>query len=621
MPDLPLLLSSDRYKARMAIAAIATTSHLHWAAALAESAAAACPGAERVLLWVDAPAAVEFENTARQLGYDRVLAAQDLVAAEALAGMQARYSAPELCFALKPLLLREMLNLGFAATIYFDADVFVYADLGAIFETLASVSIALTPHMTEPLPEDDRLPRDFTILRAGAFNLGFIGVRDTPETRRFLDWWAARESRYGYVDPLYGWGGDQKWCDMVPALFDGVAVLKNPGYNVAYWNLPSRPLSQAQGRWFAGNEPLVFFHFSGFDPRRPGMLSKFQDRIDPSHDPLLSQLLSRYAATLSNCERRVSDILQPILKHDSAELATKSLPTPALLERLLADPLEEAIYASSVRVSPREVFAEPGERVVFQVEICNRGETPLWLAAHSDGIHGVGLTFRMLRGTRDVLVDDNPRCYYHDPVPGGKTATVSFLYRVPNEYGQFTLEFDLVHDGFRWFHREIDAAARVEIFAGVLREQPASFDTRLSVREQMHRGSRSEDVALPSFTTLQQFMPFHGAPFVVLAYRTILKREPDDEGLTHFTAALAEGRMRRWEVLGRLRLSAEGRQRRVRLSGLWPAVMLSVAYRIPLAGSLLALLARRLRLPAHLQDLAGDDRLMAQIPAAENNVR
>jgi hypothetical protein len=597
------LLNTGGTISRIAIVTVATTSYLHWAAALAESAAAACPDAERALLWVDAPVGFEFENAARGLGYGRVMLAQDLIAAEALAGMKARYSAPELCFALKPLLLRKMLDLGFAATIYFDADVFIYWELGAIFETLASNSIALTPHITEPLPDDDRLPRDFTILRAGAFNLGFIGVRATPEARRFLDWWAARESRYGYVDPLHGWGGDQKWCDMVPALFDGVAVLKNPGHNVAYWNLPSRPLSQVHGRWFAGGEPLVFFHFSGFDPRRPWMLSKFQDRIDPSHDPLLSRLLADYAAELSNCERRVSQILRPIAKHESAEPATKGLLTPAVLDRLLANPLEEVTYASSVRVSPREVFAEPGESVVFQVEICNRGEMPLWIAAHSDGIHGVGLTFHLLRGTRDVLAYDNPRHYYHDPIPGGKTATVIFVYRVPNEYAHFVLEFDLVHDGFTWFHPEIDAAARVEIFAGVPREDRAPLDARLPVKQQTHRGSRSEDIALSSsFTTLKQFMPFHGAPFVVLAYRTMLERDPDGEGLNYFTAALAEGRMHRWEVLGRMRLSAEGRQRRTSLSGLWPALALSVAYRIPLAGPLVSLLARKLRLPAHLQD-------------------
>src|SRR5215831_8752336 len=500
MPDLPVPLSgrTERDKARIAIATVATTSYLHWAVALAHSAAAVCPDAERALLWVDAPAGAELEDTATRLGFNRLMAAEDLVAAEALAGMKARYTPRELCFALKPLLLRKMLDLRFAATIYFDADVFIYSELGAIFETLASSSITLTPHITEPLPDDDCLPRDFTILRAGAFNLGFIGVRDTPEARRFLDWWAARESRYGHVDLLHGWGGDQKWCDMVPALFDGVAILKNPGHNVAYWNLLSRPLSQAQGRSFVGGEPLVFFHFSGFDPKRPGMLSKFQDRIDPSHDPLLAQLLAGYAAELSDCERRVSDILRAIVKHDSDERATEGSPAAAVLDGLLANPLDEAAYASSVRVLPREVFAEPGESVVFQVEICNRGANPLWIAAHPDGTHGVGLTFHLLGRTGDVLVYDNPRRYYDDPVPGGKTATVSFVYRVPNEYGHFALQFDLVHDGFRWFHEENDAAARVEIFAGVLREDPAPLDKRLPVEQPAHRAPRSEDAALPS---------------------------------------------------------------------------------------------------------------------------
>ena len=600
MPDLPLPLSSrtERDKARIAIATVATTSYLPWATALAGSAAAACPDAERALLWVDAPATVELEDAATRFGFNRVIVAQELAAAETLARMRARYSARELCFALKPLLLRKMLDSGFAATIYFDADVFVYRELGAILETLGNNSIALTPHITEPLPDDDRLPRDFTILRAGAFNGGFIGVRDTPEARRFLDWWAERESRYGYVDLLHGWGGDQKWCDMVPALFDGVAVLKNPGYNVAYWNLPSRPLSEVQGRLFAGGEPLVFFHFSGFDPKRPEMLSKFQDRIDPSHDPLLSRLLARYASELGDCERRVSDILRSIVKHDSHEQITEGLPPPSVLHPLLANPLEEVTYASSIQVSPREVFAEPGENVVFQLEICNRGEKPLWIAAHSDGIHGVGLTFHLLRGTRDLLVYDNPRRYYNKPVPGGHTAAFSFVYRVPNEYGHFALEFDLVHDGFRWFHPEVDAAARAEIFAGVLREVPAVSDTRLPL-EQQQRRSRLEDVALPSsVTTLRQFIPFHGAPFVVLAYRTILEREPDDEGLEYYTAALADGRMGRWEILVQMRLSAEGRQRRVNLSGLAPAVALAATHRVPLTGPLRSLLARMLCLPA-----------------------
>jgi len=464
---LPFFNRKERDQARVAIAAIATTSYLYRAAALAESVAAVFPDAERALLWVDAPAGVQLEDTARQLGYGRVIVPQELVAAETLAGMRARYSVTELCFALKPLLLRKMLDLGCATAIYLDSDIFVYLGLGQVFEALAGNSIALTPHTSDPLPDDDRLPRDFTILRTGVFNLGFIGVRSTPEARRFLDWWAARTSRFGYVDSLHGWGGDQKWCDMVPALFDGVAVLKNPGYNVAYWNLPSRALSQVKGRWFAGGQPLVFFHFSGFDPSHPGLLSKFQDRIDPASDPHLSQLLAGYAAKLQDSERRVADVLPPIGDRHSAGPPSGNPQSQAVLDPLLASPLEEMLYAATVQVSPRKVFAEPGECVVFEVEIHNRCELPLWIAAHSDGVRGVGLTFHLLGGRREVLVFDNPRRYYPDPVRGGDTAIVNFVYRVPNAYGHFVLEFDLVHDCFRWFHREVDDAARVEIFAGI----------------------------------------------------------------------------------------------------------------------------------------------------------
>src|SRR5215831_15862450 len=99
MPDLPVPLSgrTERDQARIAIATVATTSYLHWATALAGSAAAACPDAERALLWVDAPATVALEDTATRLGFNRLIVAEELAAAEALASMRARYSARELC--------------------------------------------------------------------------------------------------------------------------------------------------------------------------------------------------------------------------------------------------------------------------------------------------------------------------------------------------------------------------------------------------------------------------------------------------------------------------------------------------------------------------------------------
>lgn len=59
---------------------------------------------------------------------------------------------------------------------------------------------------------------------------------------------------------------DQRWLDLAPVFFLGIAILRNPGYNVATWNLTHRRAagSLEQGITING-EPLSFYHFSGFD--------------------------------------------------------------------------------------------------------------------------------------------------------------------------------------------------------------------------------------------------------------------------------------------------------------------------------------------------------------------
>ena len=93
---------------------------------------------------------------------------------------------------------------------------------------------------------------------------------------------------------------DQRWADYMPSLFNH-HLLKDPGYNVAYWNLHERPLTCADGRIYARNLPLRFFHFSGFDPRMPWLLSRHQGerpRILLSEHPVLAALCEDYAAAL-----------------------------------------------------------------------------------------------------------------------------------------------------------------------------------------------------------------------------------------------------------------------------------------------------------------------------------
>ena len=90
--------------------------------------------------------------------------------------------------------------------------------------------------------------------------------------------------------------------------------------------------------------------------------------------------------------------------------------------------------------------------------------------------------------------------------------------------------------------------------------------------------------------------------FLFEAYRMALGRDPDPAGAVHYQRQLLRGRLTRIEVLGRLSFSSEGRRSRLGVPGLAPAFVLATSYRVPLAGPLLAIVARALRLPAHWQD-------------------
>lgn len=67
--------------------------------------------------------------------------------------------------------------------------------------------------------------------------------------------------------------------------------------------------------------------------------------------------------------------------------------------------------------------------------------------------------------------------------------------------------------------------------------------------------------------TLDDLLSRHGEDFLRCAYRTVLGRAPDPEGMTYYLARLYGGRGK-VEILSQLALSAEGRNRSEGLPGL-----------------------------------------------------
>src|ERR1700722_13291595 len=210
------------------------------------------------------------------------------------------YDAVELSTSVKPLFLQLLMRARESAVIYLDPDIRVFGSLAYVPLLADRHGLVLTPHMTQPIPDDGRRIDALSVLAAGMYNLGFAAV--APSAAPCLDWWWQQTRRRALNDVQQQMFTDQRWADYMPSLFSH-HLLKDPGYNVAYWNLHERPITRAHGRVYARNVPLRFFHFSGFNPRTPWLLSRHQGdrpRILLSEHPVLAALCEDYAAALDH---------------------------------------------------------------------------------------------------------------------------------------------------------------------------------------------------------------------------------------------------------------------------------------------------------------------------------
>jgi hypothetical protein len=124
----------------------------------------------------------------------------------------------------------------------------------------------LTPHLIDCRLNDDHPYQEYHHLWEGIFNLGFCAIRRTASSEKIIDWWDARLREYCYADRADGLHTDQKWMDYAPVFFGNeIEIVRNYGANAAHWNLAERQLNISNGKYHAGQDPLIFFHFSGFD--------------------------------------------------------------------------------------------------------------------------------------------------------------------------------------------------------------------------------------------------------------------------------------------------------------------------------------------------------------------
>jgi len=344
---------------KTAVCTVITHNRIAYARTLLNSVNQQSPGVTCYALVIDPPAEVEkLEET----GFEMI--GLNSMGLDDMESLLFKYTPFELCCALKPTVLRHLIEeLGYETVIYLDADILVLSDLNDLLLQFEAFDILVTPHLDAPFPDDGKKPDDAHVMLSGVFNLGFLGVKNSDEGRAFLHWWAGKLKNGCVQDHFNGIFVDQKYLDLAVGLFQGLGIIRDPGCNVAYWNLHNRQISRKGDQWLSNDLPLMFYHFSDFNPYKPQVLSGHQSRYELDSLPALKALFQHYCELLES-----HGLTQTLNKpYGYAQYSNGHRISPAT---------RRAYLLASPKIRPNQPFEKKSQTVAFKFSVAKQW---LWL--------------------------------------------------------------------------------------------------------------------------------------------------------------------------------------------------------------------------------------------------
>jgi glycosyltransferase involved in cell wall biosynthesis len=148
-----------------------------------------------------------------------------------------QYSFPEVVTAILPYFLSYLLEGSSVYAVYYlSAHTWIANSLHHVDELLLNSHMVLTPYFSRPVPDDlDGWPTEREILAFSPFCLDFLALKNSAVTHRLLRWWKdkIKEDRHSHPELDLS---PERWFGLVPAIFDGVSILRQPAYQAGYWN-------------------------------------------------------------------------------------------------------------------------------------------------------------------------------------------------------------------------------------------------------------------------------------------------------------------------------------------------------------------------------------------------
>lgn len=183
--------------------------------------------------------------------------------------------------------------LKFDTAIFVDGDTYTYNTYEDIQKVTEQHSIVVIPHITKPLPDDNKYPQNRVISLSGNYNTGVWSA--SQRGLDFIRWWKNQTSLFPITRPDLGLVNEQGWLRFAGDFDDNVKIFRHPGYNVAYWNIKQRNLSKIDNQYWIDNKKLIIMHFSGLKKDiNPVQMSIFQNRYFLEPNDLVYDIYDSY---------------------------------------------------------------------------------------------------------------------------------------------------------------------------------------------------------------------------------------------------------------------------------------------------------------------------------------
>jgi hypothetical protein len=166
----------------------------------------------------------------------------------------------EFCWTIAACLINYAIkSTGFGGIVtYVDSDCYFFSNPFNFLENeLKSHDIVIHPH-------DFSINREAQEKAFGKFNVGVIAGVVSKDYRECVSEWRDQVILKCEINEVAGIFGDQKYLDDWPVKFDSVAVVTNPGYGRAPWNIGQSEVLLTNNGLRIDSHELIFYHFHGF---------------------------------------------------------------------------------------------------------------------------------------------------------------------------------------------------------------------------------------------------------------------------------------------------------------------------------------------------------------------